>query len=489
MGTGVSRALQKRWMSKRHWQVQLLPLPIIKRACYKMSEKTFNLIQVNTILENENIKKYFNTLSRPIVTDIIRSTLNKLRENYKKNKNFYISKEDIIILCEKNIKKKSNLPIKKTINATGTIMHTNLGRSPIDEDIWDNVRDINIYSNNLEYNINDEGRGIRGEFLYTLLSKLTGAEDALVVNNNAAALFLILKTFATDKEVIVSRGEQVQVGGGFRIPDILRESTAKLVEIGTTNIVNIKDYQNAITENTALILKVHTSNFRIRGFVKSLTLKELRENIDKNIPIVYDEGAGILDERISEDEHIKSAIKAGIDLVCFSGDKMFSSVQAGIIVGKKEYIEKIYKNPLMRAFRCGKTVLSILEKYAIKRLNSTNTFKGYSERLLSINPDVIKTKCENILKNIKNAQKYFSIVEEEIETGGGAMADVYFKSYAIRFQPKDIKKTITFMHNLDIPIITKVKKEFILIYTITIFDNDLDYVSKSLQSIIDNNLI
>ena len=454
-----------------------------------MSNKNFNLVQVNTILENEIIKKYFNILSRPIVTDIIRYTLDKLRENYKKNNDFKITKEEIISLCEKNLKSKSNLPIKKTINATGTIMHTNLGRSPIDEDIWDSVRDINIYSNNLEYNINNEGRGLRGEFLYNLLAKLTGAEDAVVVNNNAAALFLILKTFAVDKEVIVSRGEQVQVGGGFRIPDILKESGAKLIEVGTTNIVTIEDYKNAITENTSLILKVHNSNFRIRGFTKSPSLKTLRENIDKSIPIVYDEGAGIFDESISEDEHIRSAIKAGIDLVCFSGDKMFSSVQAGIIVGRKDFIAKIYKNPLMRAFRCGKTVLSILEKYAIKRLNSTDMFKGYCERLISIEPKKIKEKCETILKNIDNYEKYFRVIEEEIETGGGAMADIFFKSYAIQFQPKDLKKTIKVMHNLDIPIIAKVKKEFILIYTITIFDNDIDYVSKSLQSLIENNLI
>ena len=337
----------------------------------------FNLIQTNTVLEHDSIKPYHKILSRPIVTDIIREILEKLRAELKNNPNTHYSKEDIIKLCETRLKEKSNLPIKRVINATGTIMHTNLGRSPIDEDIWQEVKDLNIYSNNLEYNINKEGRGLRGEFLYTLLAKLTGAEDALVVNNNAAAVFLILKTFAEEKEVIVSRGEQVQIGGGFRIPDILREAGAKLVEIGTTNIVTVNDYKEAITENTAMILKVHTSNFKIRGFVKSPSFKKIKDAIPNNIPLVYDEGAGIFDESMSEEEHIKSALKAGVDLVCFSGDKMFSSVQAGIIVGKKEYIAKIYKHPLMRAFRCGKTVLSILEKNVIKRLNAEGQFKGY----------------------------------------------------------------------------------------------------------------
>lgn len=439
----------------------------------------FNLIQTNAVLEDESIKPYHKIISRPIAADIVRETLNKLREELKNNDNLQYSKEDIIKLCESKIKEKANLPIKRVINATGTIMHTNLGRSPIDSEIWDSVKELNIKSNNLEYNINKQARGKRGEFLHTLLSKLTGAEDALVVNNNAAAVFLILKTFANDKEVIVSRGEQVQIGGGFRIPDILREANAKLVEIGTTNIADIKDYTDAVTENTAMILKVHTSNFKVRGFVQYPSIKQLRDAIPDNIPLVYDEGAGIFDENISEEEHIKSALKSGADLVCFSGDKMFSSVQAGIIVGKKEYISKIYKHPLMRAFRCGKTVLSILEKNVIKRLNTEGQFKGYCETLLSIKPEAVKQKALKIIEGIEG----FEVIEESIETGGGAMPDSFYPSYAISFKPKNIKSVINYMHSIDIPIIPKVKKDSMLIYPITINDEDIDYVRDILVKI------
>ena len=445
----------------------------------------FNLVQTNTVLEHDSIKPYHDILSRPIIADIIRDTLDKLRIELKNNPNFSPTKDDIIKLCEKKIKQKSNLPIKRVINATGTIMHTNLGRSPIDSEVWDKVKPLNTCSNNLEYNINNEGRGIRGEFLYSLLAKLTGAEDALVVNNNAAAVFLILKTLATDKEVIVSRGEQVQIGGGFRIPDILREAGAKLVEIGTTNIVTIKDYEEALTENTAMILKVHASNFKIRGFVKHPSFKKIRDVIPNNIPLVYDEGAGIFDESMSEEEHVKSALRSGVDLVCFSGDKMFSSVQAGIIVGKKEYIERIYKHPLMRAFRCGKTVLSILEKSVIKRLNTEGQFKGYCETLLSVKPEIIKQKALKIIENIKG----FEVIEELVETGGGAMADTFYPSYAISFKPKDIKAVIKFMHNLDVPIIPKVKKDSVLIYVITIKDEDTDYLREVLIKIKNANFL
>ena len=439
----------------------------------------FNLVQTNAVLEHNSIKPYHKILSRPIVADIIREVLEKLRVELKNTPNTHYSKEDIIKLCEIKLKEKSNLPIKRVINATGTIMHTNLGRSPIDEDVWQEAKELNIYSNNLEYNINKEARGLRGEFLYTLLAKLTGAEDALVVNNNAASVFLILKTLAREKEVIVSRGEQVQIGGGFRIPDILREANAKLVEIGTTNIVTINDYKEAITENTAMILKVHTSNFKIRGFVKSPSLKKIKDSIPSNIPVVYDEGAGIFDESISEEEHIKSAIKAGVDLVCFSGDKMFSSVQAGIIVGKKEYIAKIYKHPLMRAFRCGKTVLSILEKNVIKRLNAEGQFKGYCERLLSISEEDVKQKALKIINDLKG----FDVVSEYVETGGGAMADTFYNSYAISFKPKNIKETIKYLHNLDTPIISKIKKDYVLLYVLTIEERDIEYVYNVLKHI------
>ncbi|OEJ13756.1 L-seryl-tRNA(Sec) selenium transferase [Brachyspira hampsonii] len=441
----------------------------------------FNLIQTNAVLEDESIKPYHKIISRPIAADIIRETLEELRKEIRYN-NASFSKEDIIKICENKIREESNLIMKKVINATGTIMHTNLGRSPIDAEIWDSVRELNINSSNLEYNINNESRGIRGDFVHSLLNKLTGAEASLVVNNNAASVFLILKALASDKEVIVSRGEQVQIGGGFRIPDILKEASSKLIEVGTTNIADIKDYEDALTEDTAMILKVHTSNFKIRGFVKSPSLKKLREAIAENIPIVYDEGSGILDESLSQEEHVKSALKSGADLVCFSGDKMLSSVQAGIIVGKKKYIEKISKHPLMRTFRCGKTVLSILEKSLIKRLNAEGNFKGYCETLLSIDKEIIKQKALNIIENIDG----FEVVEEDIETGGGAMPDTFYPSYAISFKPKDIKSVIKFMHNLDVPIIPKVKKDSVIIYVITINDEDINYIKEVLIQIKDN---
>lgn len=444
-----------------------------------MENKNFNLLQTNVILENEDIRPYNEILSRPIVADIIRETLENIRRDIK-NTSKIPDKEEIISLCKKKIRYKANLPIKRVINATGTIMHTNLGRSPIDSDIWDEVRDINTNSNNLEYDINKEERGKRGAFLYTLLAKLTGAEDALVVNNNAASVFLILRALAKGREVIVSRGEQVQIGGGFRIPDILREAECTLVEIGTTNIVTIKDYIDSVTENTAMILKVHASNFKIRGFTKHPSFKKIRDAISRDIPIVYDEGAGILNEEMTEEEHIKSALKNGVDLVCFSADKMFSSVQAGIIVGKKEYINKIYKHPLMRAFRCGKTVLSILEKYSIKRLNLNEKAVGYCEKLLSIDPKIIESKAMMIAEGISG----IDIVEESVETGGGAMADVFFPSYALKIKPNSIRDTLRDLHNLDIAIIGKVKKDSILIYPITIDDSDIAYVKTSLKSIL-----
>jgi len=441
-----------------------------------------NLIQIHKALEHSLIMPYHKIISRPVVADIIRDTLESIRNLKIEN----ITTEYIINECVKNLEyvKKSRLQV--VINATGTILHTNLGRSPINKNIWDNATDVNIYSNNLEYDINLQKRGKRATFLYRLISKITSFESALVVNNNAGAIFLILTSLAKGREVIVSRGEQVQIGGGFRVPDILREAGCKLVEVGTTNITTIDDYKNAINENTAFILKVHTSNFKIRGFSDAPSLADLRKNIDKSIPIVYDEGAGILDDESNDDEHIYKAFKANIDLVCFSGDKIFGSVQAGIIAGRSDLISIISKHPLMRAFRVGKTIISILEEYAINKLNNSDYAISYSKKTLEDASGQAKRKAITLLS--RQLKEYdVSVTEASVEIGGGAMPDTYYPSYALCIKHKNIKKILSDMQNADIPIIAKIKNDTILIYTLTIDANHMNYVKDTLLNILNKN--
>ena len=444
-----------------------------------------NLIQIHKALEHSLVLPYHKIISRPIVADIVRNTLEEVRNLIKEKKIENVTTEYIINECVKSLEyaKKSRLQV--VINATGTILHTNLGRSPINKNIWDNARDVNIYSNNLEYDINLQKRGKRATFLYKLISKITSFESALVVNNNAGAIFLILTSLAKGREVIVSRGEQVQIGGGFRVPDILREAGCTLVEVGTTNITTIDDYKNAINENTAFILKVHTSNFKIRGFSDSPSLALLRKSIDKNIPIIYDEGAGILDDESTDHEDIYKAFNANIDLVCFSGDKIFGSVQAGIIAGRSDLINIISKHPLMRAFRVGKTIISILEEYAINKLNNSDDAINYSKKILDESMIEAKRKASILYRHLKEHD--VSVTEASVETGGGAMPDTYFPSYALSIKHKNIKKVLSDMQMSSIPIIAKIKNDAILIYTLTIDTSHINYVKETLLDILNKN--
>ena len=449
-----------------------------------MSQNNFTLIQVHTALEDEQIKPYHEILSRALVADIIRETLDEIRALIKENKDILIDKDYIIDRCVANIKFNAKKRSQVVINATGTLLHTNLGRSPLNEDIWDSVKDINIYSSNLEYDINKMKRGKRGSFLSILMSKITGFESSLVLNNNASAIFLILKALAENKEVIVARAEQVQVGGGFRIPDILKEAGCKLIEVGTTNITTIDDYLNAITDNTALVLKVHSSNFKIRGFCDFPSLETLRKKIPANIPIVFDEGAGILDESFCEEEHISKARKAGVDLICFSGDKILGSVQAGIISGRTDLVEKIQKHQLARAFRVGKTVLSILEEFAIRKLNNHDSALSYCERMLKLDKKKVHSKALRLSKGLKNYG--VTIVPALIETGGGAMPDTYYDSFALEIKHDDIKKVFKQMQNASTAIVCKIKNDSILLYPITIDEKHMKYVKATLDNILMN---
>ena len=245
-------------------------------------------------------------------------------------------------------------------------------------DLWDEVRDLNTGYNNLELDLATGKRGGRKGLIAPLLRCLTQAEDSLVVNNNAASLFLLLQEVAKGREVIVSRGEQIQIGGGFRIPDILALSGAKLVEVGTTNITTAKDYLDAITDQTALVLMVHRSNFAIRGFTESPDINEVARALPEQVVLAVDQGSGLTTEEFAPDEtSVRQYIKAGADLVCYSGDKLLGGPQSGIISGRSDLIKRLEKHPMMRTFRPSRIVYSLLERLLIHKLNKSPNRRGY----------------------------------------------------------------------------------------------------------------
>ncbi|EHP28635.1 L-seryl-tRNA(Sec) selenium transferase [Sulfurimonas gotlandica GD1] len=319
--------------------------------------------KVDKFIENEK----FDGLCTPLIVSFTQEVLQNLRENILNNSVDSFSEDELVKRVLQKYEELINPSLKKLINATGVIVHTNLGRSLIDEKTFDKVKTIATSYNNLEYDTAKGKRGERYSHISKVICKLLGCEDVLIVNNNASAVFLILNTFAKKKEVIVSRGELVEIGGSFRVPDVMRDSGAKLIEVGATNKTHLRDYENAINNKTSMLMKVHKSNYSIEGFSSEVEFKELIKLAKENDVIdYYDMGSGhLIDLPYGLDQYEPSVLKymqENPSLLSFSGDKLLGSVQAGIIVGKKEYIAKLKKNQLLRMLRVDKITLAILEE-------------------------------------------------------------------------------------------------------------------------------
>ena len=331
--------------------------------------------------------------------------------------------------------------VKKVINASGVVIHTNLGRSVLAKEALDAVNLAASGYCNLEFDLEKGERGSRHSLVEKDICKLTGAEAALVVNNNAAAVYLVLNSLCFGGEVIVSRGELVEIGGSFRIPEVMKQSGTALHEVGTTNKTHLKDYQDAFSENTKAVLKVHTSNYRIIGFQADVPNHELAEFVhSRNIPLIHDLGSGSLIDLsafgLRNEPTVKGIVASGVDIVTFSGDKVLGGPQAGIIAGKKEYIDRIKKNQMLRALRCDKLTLSALsatlrlyydEKLAFEKIPTLN--------VLTASKDILKKKAKrlhNILKGIMPKEKVKLTVEENISrVGGGALPETDLPTYAV----------------------------------------------------------
>ncbi|NOX15886.1 MAG: L-seryl-tRNA(Sec) selenium transferase, partial [Epsilonproteobacteria bacterium] len=328
-----------------------------------MQNKLREIPKIDKILQVECFSKY----NQKLLAKITKEKISKLRDDIlcqkKDSVDYKIMVEDI----DKAYKKVFMPSLKPIINATGVILHTNMGRSLISKEILKRATPVICNYSNLEYNLEKGCRGERYEHVSNHLKTLLDVEDILVVNNNASAVFLILNTFAKDKEVVVSRGELVEIGGSFRIPEVMSQSGAILREVGATNKTKFSDYENAINENTKMLMKVHQSNFTIEGFSEDTPYKELKELcLHNNLLDYYDLGSGyipVLPHNLGQKEpSLIEILKHSPSLISFSGDKLFGSVQAGIIAGKKELIDKLKKNQLLRMLRVDKITLAILEE-------------------------------------------------------------------------------------------------------------------------------
>lgn len=444
------------------------------------------LPKIDELLKEEVVKVKLESTMRTLVIDSLRQTIDHYREFILKDFIGDFSKEDILNSFIEILEENSESKLRKVINATGVVIHTNLGRSLLAKRALDNVVKVADSYSNLEYDLKKGQRGSRYSHVEEIIKKVTGAESAMVVNNNAAAVMLVLNTLCKDKEAIVSRGQLVEIGGSFRIPDVMSFSGAKLIEVGTTNRTHLYDYENNINENTGVLLKVHTSNFKVVGFTEEVSVEELVElGKSRGIPFIEDIGSGTLVDfskyGFTYEPTVQESIRKGADVVTFSGDKMLGGPQAGIIVGKKEYIDRMKKNQLTRALRIDKMTLAALEgtlRYYLEEKEAVENIPTL--HMILSDKDLHKKRAQRLKRKLQSKVKSFnfSIEEDYSMVGGGSMPAERIPTYVIkvknsRFSPQELEKRL---RASKVPIIIRVSNDDVIMDLRTLFDEDFDTI-------------
>ena len=415
-----------------------------------LSDKQQRLRQlpgVDHLLESAKTQDRFNRFPRSVLTECARKAVEQLRQDILADRQPTVSDNVLLDRLEVLSDEKTRPRLVSVINGTGVVLHTNLGRALLCEDALKNIYNLSKSYSNLELNISTGKRGIRYSAVENLIRDLTGAQGALVVNNNAGAVLLALDTLARETEAVVSRGELVEIGGSFRIPDVMEKSGCTLKEVGTTNRTHLRDYESAINENTGLLLKVHTSNYKITGFTTAVPLKDMVDLGNKsNIPVMEDLGSGTLIDYskygLPAEPTVAEAVKAGADIVTFSGDKLLGGPQAGIIVGKKDAIDRIKKNPLTRALRIDKMTLAALEATLhLYRDEAVAIKKIPTLRMLTMPFEDVCTRAQTLMDAVK--QKIGSRVQLVLQDmngrpGGGSFPEFDLPTRCLAIRPNSL---------------------------------------------------
>ena len=468
--------------------------PTVQEVVMDKNEVLRKIPQVDEILKDKELVSIVEKTPHDFLTNCIREVIIDTRANILNGIEKDIDKKKLIEKVISKVEKKSKHSLRKLINATGTVLHTNLGRAVISKDATDAMISVAYNYSNLEYDLKRGERGDRQSHIEKLITELTGCEAAMVVNNNAAATIIVLAALAHEKEVIISRGELIEIGGSFRIPDVMAESGAILKEIGTTNKTKLSDYRDAFDEEkTAAIMKVHTSNYRVVGFTESAELKELMPlGEELNIPVIYDMGNGLfvdLNDYGIDEPTVPNLVKDGADVILFSGDKLLGGPQAGIIIGKAKYINKMKKHPLARAFRVDKFTIAALtstlfEYYDVKRAKKNIPILN----MITASKDELKDKAEKIANELKSKCKAEINVEEiKDQVGGGTAPDVYLEGYAVSIIKKDkaAEKIERELRALDVPVIVRVAHDKILVDVRTILEDDIKMLIDELVEVLE----
>ena len=427
------------------------------------------------------------------IADAVRDELNNLREKIKSGTVESVPGEIEIVQRAAELAKSRALTgkdVRRVINGTGVILHSNLGRACLSIAAASAVVEATSSYCTLEYDIEKGKRGNRTGGTEKYLKDITGCEASLIVNNNAAAVLLILSAIACDGNVLVSRGELVEIGGGFRVPDIMSQCGCELREVGTTNKTRLKDYEDAIDKETKAILKVHSSNFKIVGFTESVSIKELAILSKTNdIPVIEDIGSGsLVDVRrygLNDEPLAKESLNSGADIVSFSGDKLLGGLQCGVILGSDKYISAMKKHPLYRAFRVDKITVAALEA----------TLRVYGDpqaaerdipilSMLSLKEETLLQRAENLCAEIKNRGGAAEVVGTRSVAGGGAVPGLELKSYALSILGKESMDVLEKqLRACPVPIIGRIENDRLLLDVRTLFEDDFEYIIKVLAEI------
>lgn len=443
------------------------------------------LPKIDELLLDEQLVFFMESTPRSVVVDAAREIIDELRREILSGEREDTPEKDELIaeICDRITgKKKRNL--RTLINATGVVLHTNLGRSNLCRAAVESVTAVADSYSNLEYDLKRGARGLRHDHVEKIIAKITGAEAAMVVNNNAAATMLCLSAMAFGKEVITSRGELVEIGGSFRIPEIMEQSGAHLKEVGTTNKTKPSDYRNAYDpEKTGALMKVHTSNYRILGFTQEVTLKEMVDlGKEMNLPVIYDMGSGLMADltRYGVDEPtVLDAVNDGADVVLFSGDKLLGGPQGGILIGKKEYIDRMKKHPLARAFRVDKMTLAAMEATFFEYLDMENAKKTIPVlQMITVSGEELQNKADRLIEAIKVRTDAFTLGSEPCkdQVGGGSAPTVRLNGIAVSIASDTVpaERLERLFRRAETPVIVRVAHDKVLLSVRTIKEEEIE---------------
>jgi L-seryl-tRNA(Ser) seleniumtransferase len=450
--------------------------------------------KVDELLLTDGVKQLLRAYPHEVVVEGIRQGLERLRQEILGvAKVEAISEEhfqpaNLLPLFAEEIARQVAPHLKRVINATGVVIHTNLGRSLLSERAVRQVTEIAKGYSNLEYDLAQGERGSRYTHVEEILLRLSRAEGGMVVNNNAAAVLVAINTIAAGKEVICSRGELVEIGDSFRIPDVMARSNAVLKEVGTTNRTSLGDYEAAINDNTALLLKVHTSNYRVVGFTAEVSLEALVSLGKKHaLPVMNDLGSGCLIDLaaygLEQEPTIQEAVETGVDVVTFSGDKLLGGPQAGIIVGRKELIDKIKRNPLTRALRIDKLTVAALDATLIAYLSTGAAIKEIPTlRMLTVPNEELHERAKDLQQLLRQekADAAIEVIQETSQVGGGALPLQTLPTWAVAIKPAhgSVQALERALRQLDWPIIARIAKDRLILDVRTIQDDELQAVAR-----------